>query len=109
MHYFILTSFAIFFALGLYLILAHLLAVPTLKTTRAVMGVGKREKKQTKSADAMLHDVAIKLSTAIPMDDYRRRKLAGTLQSAEINMTPEVYLHRALSLIHNRRCRPSTL
>lgn len=92
MYKLILILFGCLFATGLYFLLAHLLNVPTLKTTRAVLGMGKREKKQSKGLDAYLLDLTAKLAAHIHMDDYKRRKLDAALKSAEIPLTPETYV-----------------
>lgn len=92
MYKLILVLFACLFSAGLYFILAQLLGVPTLRTTRAVLSMGKREKKEGKSLDAALLDLTAKLAAHIHLDDYRRRKLGASLKSAEIPLTPETYV-----------------
>ena len=42
----ILPLFALFFTAGLYLISAELLSVPTYKATKAILSIGKRERKK---------------------------------------------------------------
>ncbi|MCI8392232.1 MAG: secretion protein F [Roseburia sp.] len=91
----ILMSFAVFFAAGSYLILAGVCRIPTYRTSRAILTVGRRQKKQARSPDAVIMELAGKLSTVLPMDDYKRRKLTVILRSAEISMAPELYMAQA--------------
>lgn len=92
----ILIFFALFFSLGLYLILAQVFKVPTYKATKAVLGAVKKNKKGIKNSDAIITELAVKLAKILPMDDYKRRKLAATLKSAEISMTAEEYIAEAM-------------
>lgn len=94
MHYFILLLFALSFSMGIYLILAHSLKIPTFRARRAVLSVG-RQKKKAKNSDAAIMELAVKLSPFVPMDAYKRRKLVMVLHSAGIKETPEVYLAQA--------------
>lgn len=92
----ILLLFALFFSLGLYLVLAEAFHVPTYRATRAVLNMAKENRKKVRDSDALLTKMAAKLAKVLPMDDYRRRRLAAVLQSAEIPMTAEQYLALAL-------------
>ena len=92
----ILLPFACFLGAGLYLILADLLKVPTLATTKAVVAVTRREKKKTKSLEAVIFDLAVKLSRYIRFSDYTKRKMKATLKSADISLSPEVFTARAI-------------
>lgn len=96
MHYTILLFFGTTFGAGAYLILAEFFKVPTFKTTKAILNAGKKDKKHSHSLDAVVLELAIRLSKFLHLDDYRRRKLAAMLKSAEIPLTPEVYTARAL-------------
>ena len=66
----ILIPFACLFGIGLYFVLADLLKVPTLAATKAVIAVTRREKKQAKSFEAIVFDLAAKLSRYIKMSEY---------------------------------------
>ena len=96
MHNLILLFFALFFAMGLYLVLAAVFHVPTYRATKAVLNTVKKNKKQAKNSDAVLMELASKLAKVLPMDDYKRRKLAATLKSAEIPLTAEQYVSLAM-------------
>ncbi|MCL2253582.1 MAG: secretion protein F [Lachnospiraceae bacterium] len=92
----ILIPFFLFFGIGTYFILAGILKVPTLATTKAVIAVTRREKKEAKSFEAIVFDLAVKLSIFIRINDYKKRKMIATLKSADINMSPEVYTAKAI-------------
>lgn len=96
MHNLILLFFALFFTLGLYLVLAAVLHVPTYRATRAVLNTVRKNKKQAKNSDAVLMELASKLAKVLPMDEYKRRKLTATLKSAEIPLTAEQYVSLAM-------------
>lgn len=96
MHNLILLFFALFFTLGLYLVLAAVLHVPTYRATRAVLNTVRKNKKQAKNLDAVLMELASKLAKVLPMDEYKRRKLTATLKSAEIPLTAEQYVSLAM-------------
>lgn len=69
---------------------AGLLRLPTSASTKAVMTVTNRSK-TSRSLDAVVFDIAAKLSRMIKMNDFKRRKLEAALKSADISMTPETY------------------
>jgi Flp pilus assembly protein TadB len=92
----ILIPFACLFAAGAYFIIADLMKVPTLAATKAVIAVTRREKKQAKSLEAVIFDLAVKLSKYIKFGDYKKRKMAATLKSADISLSPEVYTAKAI-------------
>ena len=95
MQYFILLLFSMSFSMGIYLILAHLLKIPTFRARRAVLSMGRQKKRKAGSSDAAIMELAVKLSPFVPMDAYKRRKLVMVLHSAGIKETPEVYLAQA--------------
>ena len=90
-----LLLFAVFFTAGSYFILAEVFKVPTYRTSRAILTVGKKQKKQARSSDAFIMELSSKIARFLPIDEYKKRKLAATLRSAEIPMTPELYMAQA--------------
>ena len=76
---------------GYVLLTADLLRLPRLATQRAMLSVGRQEKKQARSVEALLMGWAIKLAPHIHMDEYKRGRLKNTLAAAGLNMTPEEY------------------
>ena len=92
----ILIPFSCLFGAGLYFLIADFLKVPTLATTKAVIAVTSREKKQAKSLEAIIFDLAVKLSKYIKLGDYKKRKMISTLKSADVNLSPEMFIAKAI-------------
>lgn len=90
----IILCFGTLFGLGAFFLSAGLLKLPTSASTRAVMTVTSR-KKESKSLDAIVMDMVFKVSKLVRLSDFKRRKLESTLKSADISMTPEVYIAKA--------------
>jgi len=92
---YILTTFAVFLAIGLYMILADVLKLPSRRSLKAVSTVDKREKKKSKNFDVFINEISMKVGKFIKLTDYNKRKLTATLKSASINLAPETYIARA--------------
>ena len=91
----ILILFAITFSLGMYLILVDVFKLPTRRTIKAVHAIDKREKKKTKNFEIAINDLSMRLSRIIKLSDYNKRKMAATLRSANIKLSPETFIARA--------------
>lgn len=83
-------------ALGLYFIIADRLKIPYLKSSKAIMNMGRSDRKLTKSLEAIVMDLSMKLANFIPMDRYKKNRLSATLKAAGIKMTPECYQAQAI-------------
>lgn len=83
--------FAVLLAMGLFFILADLLKVPHIRTTKAVVNTGRTDKKLTKTIEAWLMELAARLAKYIPMDEYKKTRLKNILKASGIAMTPEMY------------------
>ncbi len=70
--------------------------LPTLATTRAVIQAGHTDRRSTKNFDAVVLELAARLSKFIRLDTYKRRKTEATLKSAGILMTPETFMAKAI-------------
>ena len=84
------------FASGLYFIVADRLKIPYLKSSKAIMNMGRSDRKLTTAIEAIIMDLSIKLSRFIPMDRYKKNRLSATLKAAGISMTPECYQAHAI-------------
>lgn len=91
----ILIIFASIFSLGAYLTFADLLKLPTRKATKAVLAIDRREKKKSKNFEIFINELSMKLSKFIKLTDYNKRKIAATLKSANIKLSPETFITRA--------------
>lgn len=83
--------FAALLAAGLFFVLADLLKVPRLATTKAVVNTGRTDNKLTQTIEAWLIEMAASLGRYIPMDEYKKSRLANVLKASGIPMTPETY------------------
>lgn len=88
----LLFLFAVLLAAGLFFVLADALRLPTLNASKAVLNAGRKDKKLSRTTDALLLDVAIRLSKFIYMDEYKKSRLKNTLKASGIRMTPETYM-----------------
>ena len=84
------------FAFGIYFIVADRLKIPYLKSSKAIMNMGRTDRKLTTVIEAVIMDLSIKLSRFIPMDRYKKNRLSATLKAAGISMTPECYQAHAI-------------
>ena len=84
------------FAFGIYFIVADRLKIPYLKSSKAIMNMGRSDRKLTTAIEAVIMDLSIKLSRFIPMDRYKKNRLSATLKAAGISMTPECYQAHAI-------------
>lgn len=83
-------------ALGMYFIIADRLKIPYLKTSKAIMNMTRDDRKLTSNIEAIKLDISIRIAKLIPMDKYKRNRLARTLDAAGIRMTPECYTASAI-------------
>ena len=67
------------FAFGLYFIIADRLKIPYLKASKAIMNMGRTDRKLTTVIEAVIMDLSIKLSRFIPMDRYRKNRYKSNI------------------------------
>lgn len=79
-------------ACGLFLLLSGILKLLTLRTGRAMMQSGKKEKKLQKTLDAFYMDGAAYLGKYIGMNAYKKSRMQNVLNAAGLKMTPETYM-----------------
>ncbi|MDL2293776.1 secretion protein F [Ruminococcaceae bacterium OttesenSCG-928-D13] len=88
--------FGVLLGLGLFFILADLLKLPKVATLRAMISAGRQAKVKTKFTEALMLGWATKLARFIRMDEYKRHRMAGSLNAAGLDMTPELFTAYAL-------------
>lgn len=81
---------------GLYLILADLLRIPFIKTSKAVVNLSKRQKKKTLSLELWLQNLSSWMANKIHLNEYKRLQLESDLKTAGVNLSPEQYKANAL-------------
>lgn len=88
--------------IGLFLITADLARVPLIKTSKAMTTLSKKQKKKTSSLELWLRDLAVWISKRLKLNEFKRMQLLWDLQTANINITPE--LHTANALVRTGFC-----
>ena len=88
-------TFGILLAIGLFLIFADLMKLPSIATQKAMLSAGKQGKEKAKTVDALLMGWAVKLAKYIPMDEYKKSRMKNTLNAAGMNLTPEEFIASA--------------
>ena len=88
--------FGVLLAVGLFLISADLLKLPSIATQKAMLSAGKQGKEKAKTVDALLMGWAVKLAKYIPMDEYKKSRMKNTLNAAGMNLTPEEFIASAI-------------
>jgi len=82
--------------IGIFFIVADLLRIPYVKTSKAINNLSKRQKNKTSSIDLWLKDLAIWLSKRLKLNEYKRMQLFSDLQTANVNITPELHIANAI-------------
>ncbi|HHX56463.1 MAG TPA: secretion protein F [Clostridiales bacterium] len=89
-------TFGILLVVGLFLISADLLKLPSIATQKAMLSAGKQGKEKAKTVDVLLMGWAVKLAKYIPMDEYKKSRIKNTLNAAGMNLTPEEFISSAI-------------
>jgi hypothetical protein len=82
--------------LGVFLITADLVRIPHFKTSKAVIHLSKRQKKKTLCIELWLKDLAVWISKRLHLNEYKRIQLLLDLQTANMNITPELHIANAI-------------
>ena len=88
--------FGMLVGIAAYFLLADALKLPTVRTSRAVNNLSKRQTDKTSSLDVWLGNFASSLARHLPMNEYRREELASDLKTAQMEVTPEQYTANAI-------------
>lgn len=83
---------AVLIALSIALILLDVFRVPTYAVSKATHNLGKRQKKKTNPLEIWLGEIANWLSGKLRLNEYRRLQLESDLKTADMTMTPEMYV-----------------
>ncbi|KTE90789.1 secretion protein F [Desulfitobacterium hafniense] len=89
-------TFGILLSIGLFLIFADLLKLPSIATQKAMLSAGKQGKEKAKTVDVLLMGWAVKFAKYIPMDEYKKSRMKNTLNAAGMNLTPEEFISSAI-------------
>lgn len=81
---------------GIFFITADLARIPLFKTSKAVTHLSKRQKNKTPNIELWLKDLALWFSKRLHLNEYKLMQLLADLQTANINITPELHIANAL-------------
>lgn len=84
------------FGVGLFLIIADYFRIPFFATSKANNNLAKRQEKKTSTIDIWLKDPAIWLLKRLRLNEYKRMQLQTDLQSAGINLSPEMHIANSI-------------
>ena len=88
--------FSVLIGTGLFLVFADLFRVPSVKASKAITGLSKRQRRKTKAMQVWLQSLTLWLSRYIRINEYKRMQIAGDLQTANINISPELHIANAI-------------
>lgn len=83
---------AIIGAVGLALILMDRFKIPKYSVSKATHNLGKRQNQKTNPLEIWLKEIANWVSGKIRLNEYKRMQLEADLKTADMNMTPEMYV-----------------
>ena len=78
--------------LGLALILFDIMRVPSYAVSKATHNLGKKQNQKTNPLEVWLGEIANWISGKIRLNEYKRMQLDADLKTADMNMTPEMYV-----------------
>mgnify|MGYP000949108038 CR=1 FL=1 len=81
---------------GLYLILADLMQIPFIKTSKAVVNLSKRQKKNTSRLEIWFQSLSAWIAKRVRLNEYKHMQLTSDLRTAGINLSAEQYMANAL-------------
>lgn len=83
---------AVVAAVGIALILLDVLKVPSYAVSKATHNLGKKQNKKTNPLEVWLKEIANRIAGKLKLNEYKRMQLDADLKTADINMTPEMYV-----------------
>jgi len=87
--------FLAFTGIGVFLILSDVFKVPYMTTSKAVMSIANKTKKAS-AKDVFIHDITDWLARFIKINTYKRESMLQKLKTADILLTPEQFIAKAL-------------
>ena len=81
---------AVLFTVGIYLIAAHLMRLPSRKTARAISGI-QGKPSLTERLQRVLRPLATLLARLFPMSAYREKRLRADFERLDMAQTPKEY------------------
>ena len=82
--------------IGIFMILADLLRIPYMKTSKTLAALSKRQKQKTGSFELWLRRLADFVAKHLKLNEYKRMQLESDLKTAEMHISPEMHTANAL-------------
>lgn len=82
--------------IGLFLVLVDVYKIPYMKTSKAVKSLSSKQKVKTSGLDVWLGNLASWLAKRIRINEFERVQLEADLQTAQIEITPEMFKANAI-------------
>lgn len=86
----------VLFGIAFYFILADAFKVPYMRTSKAITNLAKQHQEKTSSIDVWLGGFAGAIAKHIPMNEFKRIELETDLRTAQMNITPEMFMANAI-------------
>jgi len=81
---------------GVFFIIADLMKMPYIKTSKAISNLSKRQNKKTSTVELWLKDLSAWIARHLKLNEYRRMQLVSDLQTAGLNISSELHIANAL-------------
>lgn len=91
-----ITFVCLLFIGGLYCFALILLKVPSKRTTNAIKSIAARNRPATAGFKNTYNDISLFVSKFVRLNEFKRKELQDSLKIANIAMTPELFMARAL-------------
>lgn len=82
-------------AIGVFCIVCDILRVPSVKASKSIKSLSKRQRKKTGTLEVWLRGFTVWVSRFIKLNEYKRNQLAADLQTAGVNDSPELHIANA--------------
>ena len=83
--------------IGGYFIMAEAFKLPLMATSRAFGNLSRRQRKRTGSLTIWIRDIAAAIAGLLRLNEYKRNQIAADLQTAGMEITPELHIATALT------------
>lgn len=81
---------------GVFFIIADLMKMPYIKTSKAISNLSKRQNKKTSTVELWLKDLSAWIARHLKLNECRRMQLVSDLQTAGLNISSELHIANAL-------------
>jgi len=85
------------FGVGIFFLLADLFKVPNLRVSKTFLHLAKRQREKTNKLEVILQNISGMIAERLRLNEYRRMQLESDLQSANIEISPELHIAKAVT------------